>query len=235
MIKVLHSLLKVNIIIVSYRGFGSSEGTPSEEGLMIDSEAIINFTLNDLNDKINIKDVYIMGRSLGGAVGIYIVNHIQPDIKGLIIENTFLSMDDLVDKIFPFLKHVKKFVLNNHWPSKQRIKNIKLPMLFFMSGEDELIPVAHMEELYSLAENSVYKTKFLIPNGTHNESWNKAGKKYFVKFGDFLKKCGSEVEIEEYLVESNSSINEDADTTDSNNFYREENELFVNENNKKDK
>lgn len=39
----------------------------------------------------------------------------------------------MVDNMFPVLKYVKNYMLNNHWPSNQRIKNIKVPILFLIS------------------------------------------------------------------------------------------------------
>ena len=78
--ELLYKHLKVNIIVVGYRGYGYSQGTPSEEGIMLDAEAVINYVFNDLADEINTEDVYIFGRSLGGAVGIYIVEKINPKV-----------------------------------------------------------------------------------------------------------------------------------------------------------
>jgi pimeloyl-ACP methyl ester carboxylesterase len=72
--------LKVNVLVVGYRGYGYSEGYPTEEGLMLDSEAIIDYAFNDLADMINVDDVYIFGRSLGGAVSIYIVDKLSPKV-----------------------------------------------------------------------------------------------------------------------------------------------------------
>ena len=60
-------------MIVGYRGYGPSEGTPSEPGIMLDSEAIVDYIFTDLKDVINTKNIYMMGRSLGGAVGLYIL------------------------------------------------------------------------------------------------------------------------------------------------------------------
>lgn len=208
-------MLKVNIVIVSYRGYGFSEGSPSESGIMMDSEAILMYVLKDMSEKINKNDVYILGRSLGGAVGIYITSFLKPNIKGLIIENTFTSMSDLIDKIFPFLKHLKGFMLKNHWPSKDRINQIKVPLMLYMSGKDELIPLSHMEELYFKATSAKFRSKLLIQDGTHNESWIKAGKKYFEHFGLFMKKCGSNMDSIGLDLELSDAI-EDFSYSDSN-------------------
>lgn len=62
------------------------------------------------------------GRSLGGAVGIYSVTNLETyPVKGIIIENTFTSISDMVDKIFPFLKYFKLLIQKNFWNSISRI------------------------------------------------------------------------------------------------------------------
>ncbi len=77
----LYKKLKVNVLAVGYRGYGYSEGIPSEQGLMLDGEAITEYAFKHLSDDINIDDVYIMGRSLGGAVGIHVINKLNPKVR----------------------------------------------------------------------------------------------------------------------------------------------------------
>ena len=79
--ELLYKNLKVNLIVVGYRGYGYSQGSPTEEGIMIDAEAVIDYAFNNLAEEINIEDVYIFGRSLGGAVGIYIVEKLNPKVN----------------------------------------------------------------------------------------------------------------------------------------------------------
>ena len=84
----LYKSLNVNILLVGYRGYGYSEGTPSEEGIMIDSEAILDYVLNnddaEISQFVDRDNVYILGRSLGGAVAIHIIHKLNLKIKGLI-------------------------------------------------------------------------------------------------------------------------------------------------------
>jgi predicted alpha/beta hydrolase len=72
-------------------------------------------------------------------------------------------MGDMVDHLFPLLKHVKHFLLRNKWPSKERIANISTPILFLMSEKDELVPYAHMDELYIQASKAKIKHKVNPP------------------------------------------------------------------------
>lgn len=64
----LYKSIKVNVLAVSYRGYGFSEGKPSELGIYIDTDAIIKYILGS---QVNPKRIYLFGASLGGAVAIY--------------------------------------------------------------------------------------------------------------------------------------------------------------------
>lgn len=142
----LYHKLKVNIVIVGYRGYGYSEGTPTEEGLMLDGEAVLNHVFTHLKESINTKNVYILGRSLGGAVAAhcissnptYEVNLHLIQIKGLILENTFTSIGAIVDQLFPYVKHIKKYLQRNFWPTDERIGKITVPILFLISKQKVL-------------------------------------------------------------------------------------------------
>ena len=66
-IEVLVKNLKTNVLILAYRGYGDSEGKPSEEGLKLDAEAVLEFALND--SEIDSDRIFVFGRSLGASVG----------------------------------------------------------------------------------------------------------------------------------------------------------------------
>lgn len=208
--------MKANVLVIGYRGYGYSEGEPSEQGIMLDAEAILEYVFhneNEVSESIDKTNVYIFGRSLGGAVAIYIMNLLKPDIKGLILENTFSSMGDMVDHLFPALKRIKSFLLKNHWPSRDRIKNLKYPILFISSEKDELVPPVHMQELYKSASNATYKNTFTILGGTHNESWQKSYNQYVQEVNTFLDYCSTSNKDEinsESLNDVGYSINEES-------------------------
>lgn len=68
----LYNNLEVSIFVVSYRGYGYSDGKPSEIGIMRDADATISYVFNQL--PVDRTTVFIFGRSLGGAVAIYIAS-----------------------------------------------------------------------------------------------------------------------------------------------------------------
>ena len=67
-IEALYFELEVNVLIVGYRGYGHSQGSPSESGLELDAEAIFKYALD--NKDINNQKIFLFGKSLGGAVAI---------------------------------------------------------------------------------------------------------------------------------------------------------------------
>ena len=94
----------MNLVIFGYRGYGKSEGTPSEEGVYLDGLAMSKYVFEDKEAEkyIDKENVFLFGRSLGGAVAAKVALDKSFPFKGIIIENTFTSLGDLVDVMFPF-------------------------------------------------------------------------------------------------------------------------------------
>ena len=121
--------------MLDYRGYGDSQGSPSESALQQDALAAVDYCVGRAQGA----PVIIYGESLGGAVGIYasVNSKHRQNIGGLVLQNTFTSIPDMVDQVghrylhlylipsftipqlFGPLKHFKSFILNNFWPSDQ--------------------------------------------------------------------------------------------------------------------
>ena len=98
--RVLEENVGCNVLMLEYRGYGLSTGTPNEEGLMIDAQAGLDYIRHSDETKDN--KIIIYGQSLGGAVAIQLVakNQEAGDIVGLILENTFLSIRKMIPRYF---------------------------------------------------------------------------------------------------------------------------------------
>ena len=72
-----------NVLILAYRGYGDSEGTPSEDGLKMDADATLEFARS--HDEIDNERIFVFGSSLGGAVAIQLAMVQSNAIKGLIV------------------------------------------------------------------------------------------------------------------------------------------------------
>lgn len=116
--------------MVSYRGYGSSDGTPSESGFVKDGTAALEYVL-DRSDILDVGRIFLFGRSIGGACAIAIAasQQAQTALRGIVVENTFTSIDDMIDRVMPFLAFAKP-LNRNKWSSATRIGEISLPILF---------------------------------------------------------------------------------------------------------
>ena len=70
----------------------------------------------------------------------YMVSQDSSLFSGLVIENTFTSIPDMVDQIFWFVGYFKWLILCIKWDTKTLIKHVTLPLLFVTGDEDELVP-----------------------------------------------------------------------------------------------
>jgi abhydrolase domain-containing protein 13 len=96
--KVLEENSGCNILMLEYRGYGLSTGTPNEEGIMIDAQTGLDYIRHQKSTQGG--KIIVYGQSLGGAVGIQLVarNQEAGDIAALILENTFTSMRKLIPR-----------------------------------------------------------------------------------------------------------------------------------------
>ncbi len=178
-------LSHVNVLIMGYRGYSESTGRPSEKGLQIDSLAVMDYIFS--RKDIDSNKIYILGTSLGGAVGIYATVHSKHELAGLILENTFTSMPDMVDLLIPKVSKLKGLILRNYWTSIKRISKVKSPILFISGLKDELIPPQHMNSLYQAATEALFKEQLTF-NGGHNDTWMAGGDAYFLGVAKFIAK-----------------------------------------------
>ncbi|XP_066260372.1 protein ABHD13 isoform X1 [Euwallacea similis] len=182
----LYHNLHSNILLVEYRGYGLSEGSPSEEGLYIDAKASLDylFTRNDINHS----EIVVFGRSLGGGVAIdlAIKENYTNKIWCLLLENTFTSIPDMAKVLLGWriLHYLPLFCYKNKYLSKQKVKQLRTPTLFISGLSDMLVPPKMMQELYERS-GSIRKQLFQLPAGTHNETWQLPG--YYHTIALFLQ------------------------------------------------
>lgn len=181
------------MVVFGYRGYGKSEGSPSEKGLELDGKAIGRFIFESksLEKYIDKEQVFLFGRSLGGAVAALVALEDELPFKGVIIENTFTTLGDLVDVMFPILKYVRKFLLKSKFETIKIIGKIKKPILFCRSEKDELIPKKQMDDLYNGAKSSIFKEYYVIKNGTHNDGFRFDGRDYAKAIKKFVDDCNN--------------------------------------------
>jgi len=188
-IEKLNSECGCQVLIVSYRGYGNSTGKPSEEGLCLDADATMNYVYKHHEElKINPKKLFMFGRSLGGAVAAQCAVKHQEYLCGVIFENTFTSISDMVDILFPWLSYpwIKQKMLRMKWDSLGCVKQLRLPLLFLSGKHDEIVPNVQMKRLHDSAENADFKIFYTVENGSHNDTWLQGEDEYWNRFRNFL-------------------------------------------------
>lgn len=168
--------LGFSVFIFDYRGYGKSNGIPTERGLYQDALGAYDF-LKEKGYKGD--DIILFGRSLGGAVAIYIAGEVNA--IGLIVDGSFTSTYDLSYDVFGF--HIPRWLISNHYKSIDLIKNINIPKLIIHSEDDELIPFYHGVALFKAASSP---KEFLQIKGSHITSLLDSKEAYIEKIKSFL-------------------------------------------------
>jgi len=113
-------------------------------------------------------------------------------IRGVICENTFTSISEMADKLFPFLKtigNLKEKMLRLDWSSHKRISAITKPIFFITGDKDFLVPYEMTANLYQASVKSSDKELWVVKDGEHNNTFLKAGPEYTQRLRSFMNKC----------------------------------------------
>ena len=125
-------------LLVDYRGYGSSQGSPSEAALVADAVRWYH-EVRPGADRI-----YVFGRSLGSGVAVQLAA-LQP-VDGVILVTPYDSMVEVGQHHYPFLP--VDWMLRHRFDSVQRAPKVQAPLLCLVAGRDEIIPMAHSRRLY---------------------------------------------------------------------------------------
>ena len=205
----------MNLIIFGYRGYGKSEGIPSEEGVYLDGLAMAKYVFEDKEAEkyVDRNQVFLFGRSLGGAIAARTALEMSLPFKGIIIENTFTTMGDLVDVMFPFIKHFRKFLLKSKFETINIIGKIKRPILFCRSEMDELIPKIQMDTLYNSAIGASFKRYYTINKGTHNDGFRTDIEGYANAIKKFVDECN--LYYKNLNIKENQNVKNESNNTNN--------------------
>jgi fermentation-respiration switch protein FrsA (DUF1100 family) len=149
------------VLALDYRGFGKSEGTPSEEGVLLDARAGRRWLAE--KEGIAEKDVILMGQSLGGAVAVDLAA--KDGCRGLVLASTFTSMPAVAQHHTPWLP--MRWLISTQFNSLEKIQHYHGPLLLAHGEADEVVPYHHGLKLYEAAPGP--KRMITSPGGKHND------------------------------------------------------------------
>jgi uncharacterized protein len=166
---------RLSVFVFDYRGYGRSEGSPSEIGVLQDGVAARDWLA--ARAAIPPAEIILMGRSLGGGVCVDLAAN--SGARGLILQNTFTSLPDAAASIYWFLP--VRLLMRNQYRSIDKIGRYSGPLLQSHGNRDRIVPFAVGQRLFDAAPGT--KRFFTIEGGDHNDP---EPDEYSVAFEDFL-------------------------------------------------
>ena len=172
-----------NVLALEYRGYGHSEGKPTESGLYEDASAAYDYLVNVKH--IDPKTIVSFGQSLGTAVAAHLAAHQQ--IGAVLLEAPFPSAARLSKVIFRFLPGLSLLV-RGQFDTQTRVQEIHVPIFIVHCHEDPVLPFKLGQEVY--AASNTPKTFLEINGACHEEASIIAPEKYRAALQNFLNGVG---------------------------------------------
>lgn len=169
--------LDAHVLVLDYRGYGLSEGRPSEAGLYLDAQAALGYLVDQR--RIPADRIVLFGRSLGGVVAVDLAQ--DRPLAGVILESTFSSAADVANRVFPLPMGL---LVRGRWDSVAKIERVRAPLLFFHGELDQTVPPELGRRLFEAAPEP--KAFELIANAGHNTTVELGGRAYFARIRAFL-------------------------------------------------
>ena len=186
--------LGANVFIFDYRGFGKSEGAPTEAGIKQDADAALAWLCE--RDDVPPADVIIVGHSLGGGLACYLAK--KHGCKALILQRTFSSLPDaaaLKYWMFPV-----RLIMQNQLNSAAAIESCDVPLFQSHGEDDQLIPIELGRKLFDNSPSS-NKVFFPVPGMGHLDP---LPRQYWIELEAFVEQAAPQEPLppQEALEES---------------------------------
>ena len=153
-----------SVLVIDYRGYGRSQGSPSEKGLYADADAGYEYVA-----RLG-KRVVIHGESLGSAVAVDLAS--RKPCAGLVLEAPFSSARAVAARVLPLVGPL----LIWSYDAKSKIRSVKAPLLVIHGDRDEVIDYSLGRDLFEAANQP--KEHRRVEGGHHNDILESAGPAY---------------------------------------------------------
>jgi fermentation-respiration switch protein FrsA (DUF1100 family) len=174
-LRILNRRHNLAVLALDYRGYGRSEGQPTEAGILLDARAARKWLAE--KEGIAERDVLLMGYSLGGGVAVDLAA--ADGARGLVLANTFTSLPDVAQAHIRWLP--MSWLMTLRMNSLEKIKDYHGPVLLSHGDADEVIPYKQGLALYDAAPGP--KKLVTVPGGKHADP---QPEEYRVAFEEFL-------------------------------------------------
>jgi fermentation-respiration switch protein FrsA (DUF1100 family) len=146
------------LLAVSYRGYGGSTGTPTQDGILLDAEAAYK---EALRRGFAGRRLLIMGESLGTGVATIIAS--RHEAAALALDGPYFSALDVAAGRYPIFP--VGYLMRDPFRSDLAIVNVHMPVLMMHGEKDAIIPIASARKLFELAHEP--KQFIAVPDAGH--------------------------------------------------------------------
>ncbi len=157
----LQNRVGVSVLIFDYRGYGRSEGRPTEAGILADARAARTWLA--AREGIAESQIVLMGESLGGGVAVDLAA--ADGARALVLQKTFTSLPDVAAYHFPWLP--VRWLMRNRLDSLSKIGNYRGPLLMCHGQPDSIVPYELGRKLFEAANEP--KHFIYLPRHDHND------------------------------------------------------------------
>lgn len=173
--------LSVDVLLFDYRGFGRSEGRPSEEGTYRDGLAAYRYLVDER--KIAPGRLLLLGESLGAAVALELA--LRVPAGALVLEAPFTSIAAMAKVVYPF---VPASWVRTRYDNLSKIARLRIPLLIVHGTADDTVPLVQAEGLFEAAPEP--KCFLSVEGGGHSDSYLAGGERYWKAFENLLARKG---------------------------------------------
>jgi fermentation-respiration switch protein FrsA (DUF1100 family) len=180
----LYLQLDISLLVMDYRGYGLSGGTPSAQNLLTDALTLFTATDGILDENhLNASKLFVMGRSLGSAAAIEVARNAGESLDGLIIESGFADTFALLERLG--IQVLDADESQGGFDNLNKIHQVTIPTLVIHGESDVLIPVSDGRQLYANC-GTEDKKLVLIPGAGHNDLMLIGVRFYFEAIRNFV-------------------------------------------------
>jgi alpha-beta hydrolase superfamily lysophospholipase len=163
----LYTRMGITLLVIDYRGYGTSDGAPTGHNLLTDAVVVFDAvtTVFEENGLVPVR-LLVMGRSLGSAAAIEVALHAGERLAGLIIESGFADTFALLARLGVEVQGADEE--RDGFGNVAKMARVTVPTLIIHGQADVLIPAADGQELYNRCA-APHKRVLLIPGAGHND------------------------------------------------------------------
>ena len=146
------------LFLMDYRGYGGSSGNPSEEALQRDALALFDRVRTEHSD------IAVVGRSLGTGIAVWTAS--QRPVTAMVLVTPYNSIEELAEQRFPYVPI--RWLLLDKFESWRHARTVRAPTLLLAAANDQTIPPASAEKLFTAFPPGVATLK-ILPYFGHND------------------------------------------------------------------